>query len=292
MSGNAKQASNLDLSFFRGFSWPVPEAFSSAIAAFRFEPGDVLYDDVSGYAKLGRRRKKGARAIQVLERPSSSGGDEDVAEGDPRRANWESRVQIALHDLASGTQEILELTQGDLFMTVWRGEEAHLHAAAATREEPASMPLGARDLAQWLGAAGAVMRARSEGAGSKKKTSSPGSRFLFVVDQSSDASRAKARTIEEGLEAAGSLERADLSPSEAGAEAAETFHPALMIRCLSLPGQDEASVTAILRQRLYGGGDGGGANAGEETVKTDRFSVGRHGLLEPLEAPPSEEPEA
>lgn len=277
MASASKSASVEDLKFFSGFAWPIPAAFAGAVAAFRFEPGDVLYEQPVSYEKRRKRIKRGTRAIQVLARPSGQGAPDSETEGDPRRANWESPVRIALHDLAEGTQEVREISQGDLFVALWRGDETRLEGGS----EPAAMPRTARDLGQWLPAALGVVRART---GEAKKAVRKGSRFLFVVDASSDSSRAKADMIEEGLEAGGVVERIDLTPAEALAEEADQFHPALAIRCLTMPTQDVEAVTAVLRQRLYGGG----ANA--EADSADRFSVGRHGLLETLSGTETSEP--
>lgn len=274
MSSARKSPSTPDLSFFPGFVWPVPAAFAGAISAFRFEPGDVLYRDAAGYAKPRRKAKKGARAIQVLERPAGSGAGNATPEGDPRRVNWESRVRIAVFDLATGASANRELTQGQLFRVLWLGEEAWLEGPSGDSVE---MPHPARDLGQSLEAARDRVVARSAD-GSKARS---GSRFLFVVDQSNDASRAKALTIEEGLAGLGEVERLDLTPAEAGVPEGERYHPALLIRCLTLPGQDVAGVTEVLRSRLYGGVGGVGGEAKADTG--DRFSVARHGLLEALD---------
>ncbi len=269
MSSATKSDSTTDLTLFQGFAWPVPAAFAGAVSAFRFEPGDVLYRDASGYAKPRRKPKKGSRAIQVLERPASSGAAIGAPEGDPRRVNWESRVRVAVLDLAAGTSVIRELTQGELFTAIWRGDDARFEGQGG--ESPV-MPRSARDLGRSLEAARDVLVARSEPAAKGRS----GSRFIFVVDQSSNASRAKALTIEEGLQAAGAVERDDLTPVETGVLEAENYHPALLIRCLTLPGQDTEAVTRVLRSRLYGGGS--------KTDANDRFSVGRHGLLEALDS--------
>ena len=258
-----------DLNFFEGFAWPVPRAFTSAVTAFRFESGDVLYSDASSYLKRPRKPKKGLRAIQVLERLANSAGSSSASEGEPRRANWESRIRVSVLDLASGKSTEVELTQGELFVLLWRGDEAVLLAGSG--EVPA-MPRTARELGQSLEAARDAILLRSKPARKSRR----GSRFLFVVDESSDASRAKALTIEEGLRTLGATERLDLTPAEVGVSNAAEYHPAVRIRCLTIEEKDPAAVGEILRSRLYGGG--GAADAG------DRFSVARHGLLEALDA--------
>jgi hypothetical protein len=107
-----------------------------------------------------------------------------------------------------------------------------------------------------------------------------GSRFIFVVDLASDASRSKASNIEEALRASGPVERIDLSPAKAGIEDPGRFHPALTVRGLVMPKRASHRVLPILRKCLYAGGSG---KAPESDQASDRFSIGRHGILQDLD---------
>jgi hypothetical protein len=169
-------------SFFPGMVWPVPVAFAGAIAAMRFEQGDVLYRDPAAYETLEGKIPKGLSAIQVLlPKRSARVSTSSEFEGDRRKANWQSEVTVELVDLARGQSQVRVLTQGKLAMAIFRGDDAWLDP---TREEP-SIPRSARELQQRLAEAVPSFDAR--------QTARRGSRFLFVVDLASDASRSRRR---------------------------------------------------------------------------------------------------
>jgi len=225
---------------------------------------------------------EGLAAIQVLHPPRSVRSVVGEPEGDRRATAWESEVVVELVDLATGVLEARSLTQGKLFMALWEGDDTWLDPG---RDEP-SVPKGARELHQQIEQAGAALRShwnRAAGSGDR------GCHFYFVVDLSSDASRSKARVVEEGLAEQGRVERIDLSPVECGVEEGDRFHPALVVRGLWLPDGSVDGVESTLRMLLYGGARG---TSGEEEVSTDaspsdspradRFSVARHGRLEAL----------
>jgi hypothetical protein len=265
-----------ELRFFDGFAWAVPTAFASALAALRFEQGDVVYRDPTAYGPLAGTIASDCLAIQVLHPPRSARSMPVDVEGDRRLANWQSAVRIELIDLASGTREARTISQGKLLTTLWRGDEAWLDADA---DEP-PLPKHARDLAQ-------VLPNNVEAFGRVQSTSH-GCRFIFVVDLASDASRVKAQAMEEALGALGPVERVDLSPASAGVESAETYHPALALRGLASLGARFESAQAALKKCLYSAQAEvveTAESADEETpskTKADRFSLARHGVLEAI----------
>jgi hypothetical protein len=274
-SPDARSASPLaagELEFFGGMAWPVPLSFAGAISGMRFEQGDVLYRDKAAYDALDGNFQKGATAIQVMLPQRSTRGTSADSSGDRRLVNWHSEVSIELIDLASGRSQPRVLSQGKLAMALFSGDDAWLDAE---REEP-PLPRPARDLQQAL--------AQSLAAFDERKPPKAGCRFIFVVDLASDASRTKAIGVEEALRATGRVERLDLSPAEAGVEEASSFHPSLVIRALVLAKRATGEILPILRACLYGGG---AAEAGEGEATNDRFSIGRHGILENLDTTPS-----
>jgi len=270
-------SSSSELAFFDGFRWPLPLAFAAAVAANRFEQGDVLFRDRAAYAPLegvaalaqGGSEGGAARwAIQVLDPPRSARAAPADAEGDRRRQGWQSEVTVELVDLVQAERQVRTLSQGKLVMALWQGDESWLEPE---RPEP-PMPLSAREL-----------QARLEQTRASFDTAAAsGCRFLFVVDLASDASREKARLVEEALRASGAVERMLRSPVLAGVEDAEQFHPALEVRCLRMPDRTLDQVQPVLRACLYAGAGAGSDPDAGEAAPADRFSVARHGLLEAL----------
>jgi len=257
------------LRFFDGFEWAIPTAFAGALAAFRFEQGDVLFRESAAYDAIEGEIQPGTTAIQVHHPPRSARSVPAEIDGDRRRTSWESEVRIELVDLATGTSETHSISQGKLLMTLWRGDQGWLDP---DRDEP-PLPLSSRELAQQL--------EQARGAFDAIQTTKKGCRFSFVVDLASDASRVKAKSIEEALVPVGAIERIDLAPGAAGVEQPEDFHPALVLRGLAIRGAKGEHVEKALRDVLYGGA---GKTQGEETdsPRADRFSVARHGLLDEL----------
>jgi len=265
-SGSLGGASQLE--FFEAMAWPVPRCFAGAIMGMRFEQGDVLYRDRSAYEAIDVKIPKGLSAIQILLPQRSTRGSGADGSGDRRLASWRSDVTVELIDLASGRVEARVLSQGKLAMALFSGDDTWLDPK---REEPA-LPRSARDLQQQLAEGVSAFDART--------TSTSGSRFLFVVDLASDASRTKASGVEEALLATGRVEAFDLSPAEAGITDASKFHPSLVIRALVLAERSVEEVLPILRGCLYSGG-ASVEPEGEETP--NRFSIARHGILHGLD---------
>jgi hypothetical protein len=272
MAGENDRKSTQPELFFGGFVWPVPRAFEAAVAQPRFEQGDVLYRDERGYGRLEGEVPAGLTAIQVLHPPRSAhtaaGAD---AVSDRRQSAWDSEVTIEQIELASGTSEVRVLTQGKLFTALWRGNEEWLDPDS---EQPPP-PRTARELQGQLPSVGDVLAARRF-PGPRRK----GCRFLFVVDESSSASRSKASLIESALRAKGKAESVSLMPADIGIAEAETYHPALCVRGLFLPGRSETEVHATLRDALYGRTAGRSEGREDAEPSADRFSLARHGLLE------------
>ncbi len=263
------------LARFEAFRWPLPLAFAAAVAASRFEEGDVLYRDPRGFDALAGTLPAGLAAIQVLRPPRSARGAPLRGEGDRRRSNWQSEVSVALIDLDSGETEQRVLSQGKLLMALWKGEEGWL---SPDRDEP-EFPKTARTLHANLMQAAPAFSDRA----SRIRVRS-GTQFIRVVDLAHDASRAKAVSVDEQLRAAGKLDVLDLLPAAAGIEHAEDYHPTLILRGFTLKGRSLEEVEALLRSCLYRGrASNEAARQGSETdldaTSGDRFSVARHGLL-------------
>ncbi|MEE8167046.1 MAG: hypothetical protein V3T64_15880 [Myxococcota bacterium] len=263
------------LACFEAFRWPLPLAFAAAVAASRFEQGDVLYRDPRAFDGLSGTLPAGLAAIQVLQPPRSARGTPLQGEGDRRRSNWQSEVCVALIDLVSGESEQRVLSQGKLLMALWKGDEDWLEP---DRDEP-EFPKTARTLHANLTQALPVFSDHA----SRIRIRS-GSQFILVVDLAHDASRAKAASVEKQLGAAGKLDVLDLLPTAAGVEHAEGYHPTLILRGFTLQDRNLEQVEALLRSCLYQGGASNqagrqGREADVAASSGDRFSVGRHGLL-------------
>jgi hypothetical protein len=275
-------SNSVDLRFFDGFAWAVPTAFAGALAAFRFEQGDVIHSSRAQYGPDAKpiEGDSTALALQVLAPPRSARSVSSEADGDRRRVSFESEVVLAVVDLPTGQRREIKTTQGRLLMTLWRGEMTWIEGEGVA---PA-LPLGARDLAGRLDDLATRFKALSaDRPGFRCESDTPV--FLFVVDLASDASRVKAEAIREALAFVEGGTTLDLTPVRLDLEDANAFHPALVVRGLALPGVSAENVTEALRGALYGGGRAGSSSGGEDSSGTqdgggtERFSLARHGLL-------------
>jgi hypothetical protein len=251
------------MDFLPGFAFPVPRAFTGAIASGRFEQGDVLYDDSSAYAEWTAGSARFAW-VQVLDPPRTARATALDADGNRFAANWISPVTVERGGRARPLEH-LRCCQGHLFTSLWRGDFSRLEPRAAGDAPP--LPRVARDLQRELEVAlPAVRRAAPRGL-------ARGALFASVVDESSEASLAKDRAIRAALSAGHAPPVVDLSPVEAGIPGGDDFHPTLRVRALLLGEHAPEQVRERLKQALYG------AVAGGEEGRADRFKLARHGLL-------------
>jgi hypothetical protein len=257
------------MDFFAGFSWPVPTAFAAAVAACRFEQGDVLYSSKRAYRAWDPVRSELRHHIQVLDPPRSARAM--TAEGDGSRfsANWSSSVQLELKEYRSSSTETWRSTQGRLFSCLWQGDVSWLDEEERGAPPP---PLLARELHK-------ALQESLETAAERFRVAlpsgvSPRLLYLSALDQASDASRAKASLVESQLASRFAVVTADLAPSRAGIAEAERYHPSLAVRCLALDTPDESAVREVLKKALY---------APSKTSKSggsaERFALQRHGAL-------------
>ena len=254
------------MELIEGFEWAVPRAFAGAVSACRFEQGDVLYSDGAAY---GDGTGPGSRfALQVLDPPKTARALSAEAEGNRFEANWSSPVELDLIDCQNGETRRCTTTQGRLFSCLWRGDRDQLDARGAEPEPPLSQRDLHRRLAEAQPGVEAAFRA-SPGGGLKGAFSL----YLAALDESSEASRAKARAVEAVLRSDFDALALLLAPSESGLSGADRLHPALRVQGLAMVGAEPGAVEERLRDLLYGGAGGAG-----------RFSLARHGLL--VEAAP------
>jgi hypothetical protein len=253
--------------YLEGFTWPVPIAFASAVAACRFEQGDVLYDDPAAYDAWEGKDAAPGTVIQVIDPPKTARAPSGDAEGNRFQVNWGLPVVLDVYVDGAPTPDRRATTQGRLFCCLWQGDPALLDDDSPLPEPP----LGQRELQRRLEeAVPAFVRAF------RKRTAAGGhSLLILAVDDASDAARVKAHAIEALLAEAFEVEGRTLAPAQAGLEEPERLHPALGLRGIAIAQADASAIESQLAPLLYGGAD---ASAG-------RFSLARHGHLAPLAKP-------
>lgn len=110
--------------YFTGFEWPVPVAFSDALAACRFEKGDILYSDICAYTMpWGEALKSLKYSLQVNYPPRSYSSTSNEDKEGIFRTNWNSTVKFELTDYTGSkpSSRIFNVTQGELYSLLWKG---------------------------------------------------------------------------------------------------------------------------------------------------------------------------
>jgi hypothetical protein len=259
-----------------GFAWPVPRAFAAAVSVCRFEQGDLLYDAPGAYQAWGPAGASGAGVrVQVLDPPRTARTAPADAEGDRFAANWVAPVTLELGEARFGAGRTVRCTQGRLFSCLWRGEPELLVDVEPGAGLDPPLPRGGRDLQKQLATAVPALLA-------KLRSRRPWTVFASVVDESSEPSLAKARSIEAALESRYATRTVSLAPAEASVEDGEAYHPTLRLRASRVAERDPKRVRDLLKRALYSP-TRSAADSG-----TDRFKLERHGLLVSSEDEPAD----
>ena len=286
-----------------GFGWAVPSAFSSAVAACRFEQGDVLYADQDAYGDWAEGPP--GRWLQILDPPRSARARS--SEGDANRfvSSWGSPVTLELGEAGPGKVDRVETTQGRLFTCLWTSDLGAIRSKRAP-DPPVLLVDLQRRLESALPHMREALSAAPRAHGSAHSPAVGSTLFVAGLDLASDVSLSKAESIWAALSAEHGVRVHDASPAECGVPDGGLYHPTLVVRGIAVDGASEEQVTQALKGALYtpqkagrgvgaessaSGADEAGAE-GEAPVRADRFLVSRHGWLGPLEPEPELEASA
>lgn len=260
----------VEMELYSGLSWAVPKAFGSALHGCRFEQGDVLYSDASAYDESKRGKRLTGYHIQVLDPPRSSRAMSGEGESQRFFANWESPVSFEWMDYRGRERSERQSSQGGLFTCLWKGdpgalEEDHLPRPKLLRDLQSRVADCTSAMVEQFGKPARRGKSGKRAAGGRRL-------FATALDQSSDASRVKAQSIERALEAKFEVTVRQFSPAALELDQAAEFHPALEILGISIATEDDAKIERVLRDVLYAGGKAAGKEGG-------RFQLARHGSL-------------
>lgn len=133
------------MDFFTKFKWAVPHAFGDALAACRFEQGDILYDTQLAYeGTWGESEKHITYSVQIKHPPRSLSSKVDTDLESTFSSNWRSKVVFELYDHIQKKTKLVETTQGSLYKLIWKGD------IKTYEEDEAAIPRQAMDLLEEL----------------------------------------------------------------------------------------------------------------------------------------------
>jgi len=237
--------------YFKGFTWPVPRAFSDALTKCRFEQGDVLYSDRCAYElKWGDAKKDLGHSIQIIS-PSRSVGASSSDGGDGVfLSNWNSEVEFELTNYQTEKKERKKTYQGNLYMTVLRGDLSIIDQA-----EVQMPPLTVTEIDRRL----------SYTPIGKTKDS----QFLLAFDVTSEILRVKKGKIEDAL-------KSDCSVQEYPAHAIPTLSKFPILPTISIivfdVGLSLSETEAAVKEAVY-------VPVKNKKTERERFRLRDHGLL-------------
>jgi hypothetical protein len=110
------------MEYFEQFTWPFPKGFSEAIAACKFEQGDLLYNTRRAYEEgWDWNNIDWIIQVQFPSRGSTSAKSKDVKT--VFADNWRSILILELTDVRNNrNKRIVHTTQGKLYSTLRFGD--------------------------------------------------------------------------------------------------------------------------------------------------------------------------
>jgi len=111
------------MQYYDRFEWPVPSAFSEALAKCRFEEGDLLYSDKCAYELPWGEAKANLRhSIQVVYPLKSFVEYDNVDMNSEFLSNWNLGVTFDLTDYAACSKSRKKSFQGNLYLALVHGD--------------------------------------------------------------------------------------------------------------------------------------------------------------------------
>lgn len=174
--------------YFDGFNWPVPRAFSEALAKCRLEQGDVLYSNRCAYELAwGDAKKNLEYSVQIISPPRSIGGSSSDSTDGIFVSNWGSPVEFELINYQNGSKERKKTYQGNLYMILVSGD-----LSLMDQDEISITPMTVSKVGKIL----------SDIPFKKTKES----QFLLAIDATSEILRVKKGKIESALKGKSSIQ--------------------------------------------------------------------------------------
>ena len=127
-------------SFFDGFAWAVPTAFSEAVLTCMFLEGDTLYDTKKAYSKVwGKALPHIRHHIQVRSTAANPNQSEEGAKAVFVK-NWASEVTVQLTSFDEGEEKkFVQTTQGRPYSLLWHGDISVLSTDSPKPKTPVTL---------------------------------------------------------------------------------------------------------------------------------------------------------
>lgn len=235
--------------YFEGFSWAIPRAFSDALNSCLFEEGDLLYDTAGAYESNVHKT-----AIQVRYPERMTGGRN--SEAGVFESNWGTTVKVEVYEEGVPTSEkLIQSTQGQLYTALWKGSLSYL-----TDETVPPVPKRIKDLTRSVEAA--TEKARRIGRGNPV--------FAMPYDAVNPVSRQKLDGMSSAFHEDEQVAVQFLSLQEAEVPNWVEFAPTLQVALFITKKLSANQLTDRVKQVLY---------KPSSNAKNPQFRISAHGII-------------
>lgn len=244
-------------SFFDGFAWAVPTAFSEAVSTCMFLEGDTLYDTKKAYSEeWGKALSHIRHYLQVLSTAANPNQSEDGVKAVFVK-NWASEVTVQLTSFDEGEEKkFVQTTQGRLYSLLWHGDISVLSTDTPKPKTPVTL----REVAKRL----------EEVVPFARKIAGDRPVFIMARDLCNNISTNKHFSVESTLHRNFKAKNHTHIPKVTGLADWQRISPTIVIVFFIMEQGNHDEIHDALKKLIY---------TPAKDAKTDMFRLTAHGLL-------------
>ncbi len=248
--------------YFEGFSWAIPTAFADALAACRFEKGDILSAARQAYAGTWAEAPTHIPHSVQVKSPLRGAGTKTAKEEESVFSdNWNMTIEFSLTDHKKDKTKEVTTTQGRLYSLLWKGDLRYIDN---TFESPPVPTLAMQILPD-------LSRTTDHMRKSLIKGEAHACVFLMPYDRTRQLLTTKFCKIEDSFK--GFKTRiCFLAPAEAGLLSETGFAPTVSIACFCVYETHDNAVEQALKKALY-------TPSKDKKTDKEQFRITAHGYL-------------
>lgn len=229
------------MEYLEQFTWPVPKGFSDAVAACKFEQGDLLYNTRRAYEEdWNLDNIDWIVQVQSPSRGSMSTKAEDVKT--VFADNWRSDLILELTDVRNDrAKRTVQTTQGRLYTALRFGDLSILESEF---DEP-EPPLGVDSLFHHFD------KAKEHFLPLLAKSMKKPNLFIIPVDVLNSIATEKHSRAVHSLSSIGPVEQMTASPRDCGMSDWRQFNPMLEFRCVAIDSGAPEKIRDALKEAFW-----------------------------------------
>jgi hypothetical protein len=270
----------LNMEFYSGFLWAVPEAFADAIAHCRFDEGDILYDTRKAYAQWDNALKVLNYSIQIKHLSKTRIKDDEGKAVSVFKQNWNSPVEIEVTYYKSGQQrKRFSTTQGRLFTFLRYGDFKVFDTKTREPEIPLSLNAARKLLDKII-----ISSFRKLLNGKMEKPNI----FIMVYDPTNDIATFKFQEIYCRLKTQFKTSILEQTLQKCNVSNWDKFLPTISFKCIAIDSGKSEEIRDVIKEVLWPKTDNQTATKNVNEIITKKqnkpanpFKLSNHGLFSP-----------